>query len=333
MPGTVRRTSTGWIADVTLNGVRRVGRATTKTEAMARKRELLEELMAPRASGARAGTPGFTMRDAFNLSATIRWAGTKGERTSIINARMVMEAFGPDTQLASITAARVDLWRQQLLRQGARPATVNRKVSALRGMLSDAVLHGHIHAAPQMPRQLRADNHRDRVLLDHERDAICRWLTEAGEPAAADLIVFLLETAARWGDAERLKGGDVDLGRGRATFWETKTGKPRTVPLTRRAQDAIRPHLPAVRSHRVWPYQYHTMRRLLQRALDHTGLGEEPIGLHTLRHTCASKLASAGVSLAQLQAFGGWTSLAACQRYLHLSTGALDACVEALQRE
>jgi integrase len=179
---------------------------------------------------------------------------------------------------------------------------------------------------------MRADNHRDRVLADWERDALCQWLIQAGEPAAADLIVFLLETAARWGEAQKLKGGDVDMARGRVSFWQTKTGKPRTVPLTRRAQDALRPHLPAVRTHRVWPFEYHQFRRLFERAKDHTGLGDEPIGIHTLRHTCASKLASAGVSLNQLQRFGGWSSLTALQRYVHLDVEALQGCIDALER-
>ncbi len=330
MPGTVRRTPQGWIADVTVAGVRRVGRASTRAEAQARRRQLLEELT--RAAAAPAGRGSFTFQQALDLSATIRWAGTKGERTSLINARAAVEHFGPATQLASLTAAAVDQWRQAMLRAGKRPATINHKVSALRGMLADAVLHGHLEAAPQMPRQLRADNHRDRVLEDWERDALCQWLVQAGEPAAADLIVFLLETAARWGEAERLKGGDVDLARGRVTFWETKNGKPRTVPLTRRAQDALRPHLPAVRTHRVWFYPYHQFRRLLERAKDHTGLGEEDIGIHTMRHTCASKLASAGVSLAQIQQFGGWSSLTAVARYLHLGTDALHGCIAALER-
>jgi integrase len=330
MPGTVRRTPQGWIADVTVSGVRKVGRASTRSEAQARRRELLEELT--RAAAAPAGRGSFTFQQALDLSATIRWAGSKSERTSLINARAAVEHFGPTTQLSSVTPAAVDQWRQAMLRAGKRPSTINGKVSALRGMLSDAVLHGHLEAQPQVPRQMRADNHRDRVLEDWERDALCQWLVEAGEPAAADLIVFLLETAARWGEAERLKGGDVDLGRGRVTFWETKSGKPRTIPLTRRAIDAITPHMPAVRAHRVWPYPYHQFRRLLERAKDHTGLGEEAIGIHTMRHTCASKLASNGVPLAQIMVFGGWSSLTAVARYLHLGTDALHGCIAALER-
>jgi len=330
MPGTVRRTPQGWIADVTINGVRKVGRASTRAEALSRKKQLLEELT--RAAAVPADRGSFTFQQALDLSATIRWAGIKGERTSLINARAAVNWFGPTTQLSSVTAAAVDQWRQAMLRDGKRPATINHKISALRGMLSDAVLHGHLDAAPQMPRQLRADNHRDRVLADWERNAICQWLIQAGEPAAADLVVFLLETAARWGEAERLKGADVDLTRKRVTFWKTKNGKPRTIPLTRRALDALQGHLPAVRTHRVWPYPYHQFRRLLQRALEHNGLAEEGIGIHTLRHTCASRLASAGVSLAQIQQFGGWSSLTAVARYLHLGTDALHGCIAALER-
>jgi integrase len=330
MKGNVRATADGWIADVTIGGVRRTGRAPTKAEAQARRKELIEELT--RAAAAPPARGSFTFREALDLSATIRWAGSKGERTSLINARAVVEHFGASTQLSTVTAAQVDQWRHAMLRDGKRPATVNHKISALRGMLSDAVLHGHLEAAPQMPRQLRADNHRDRVLEDWERDALLQWLIQAGEPAAADLMVFLLETAARWGEAERLKGGDVDLKRGRVTFWETKSGKPRTIPLTRRAQDALEGHLPAVRTHRVWPYPYYAFRRLIERAKDHCGLSDSGIGIHTFRHTCASKLASAGVSVAQLQKFGGWSSLTACQRYVHLDADALQGCIAALER-
>jgi integrase len=331
MKGSVRQLRDGgWLADVTVNGTRRTARASTKIEAQAHRRAINEQLS--RAAALPPARGSFTFQQALDLSATIRWAGTKGERTSLINARAAVAHFGAATQLSSVTAPAVDQWRQAMLRQGKRPATINHKLSALRGMLSDAVLHGHLDAAPQMPRQLRADNHRDRVLEDWERDALLEWLVRAGEPAAADLMVFLLETAVRWGEAERLKGKDVDMERGRVTLWQTKSGRPRTVPLTRRAQDAIRSHLPAVRTHRVWPFPYHTFRRLLERAKDGCGLADESIGIHTMRHTCASKLATAGVSLAQIMAFGGWSSLSAVQRYLHLNTDTLHGCIAALEQ-
>jgi site-specific recombinase XerD len=71
---------------------------------------------------------------------------------------------------------------------------------------------------------------------------------------------------------------------------------------------------------------------LFEAAKEGVGLGDDDsLSVHVTRHTCASKLASAGIPLHQLMAFGGWTSLASVQRYLHIHTDALAACVAALE--
>lgn len=327
MPGSVRKTADGWIADVTVGGIRRTGKARTKAEAQARKRELLEQLMAREVTSG-----GITMRDARALSLRIRWKDTAYERTAAIYSQEAVDHFGPSTQLGSLTAPMVEEWRQKLLAKGNRPSTVNMKVGTIKSMMADAVLHGHLSAIPPMPRQLRLKNTRDRVISDQERDAMCAFFREIGEPAAADLLVFLLETCCRWGEAERLKGKDVDTDASRVTFWHTKSGRPRSVPLTRRAIDAMAPHLPAVPGHRIWPYPYWRFAHLFDRAKAHLGLeNDRALTIHSTRHTCASKLASRGVSLTMLMTFGGWSSLASVQRYLHLHTDALAACVEALE--
>jgi site-specific recombinase XerD len=41
-------------------------------------------------------------------------------------------------------------------------------------------------------------------------------------------------------------------------------------------------------------------------------------------------MAQANVSLAQIQAFGGWRSIQAIQRYVHVQTDRLAGCVDAL---
>jgi integrase len=330
MAGTVRRAADGsWIADVTLNGVRRTGRCKTRSDALARKRELLDQLLQREAKPA---APIFTMKEARALSLRIRWKDRAYERTAAIYSKEAVEFFGEFFPVNEITAALVDGWRQQLLSKGNRPSTVNRKVSAIRAMLSDAHLYGHLREVPRMPQQLRMVNTKDRVISDQERNAFCSYFRQIGEPAAADVMVFLLETACRWGEAERLKGQDVDLERGRVTFWATKNGKPRSVPLTRRAIEALEPHLPAIPSHRVWPFRYTRYQHLFKMAKAMLGLGDDrALSIHTTRHTCASKLASKGIPLHQLMAYGGWTSLASVQRYLHLHTDALAACVNALE--
>ena len=329
MAGSVRKAADGsWVADVSVNGTRRTARCRTRSEALERRRQLLEQLLQRDASPITR----FTLAQARSLSLKVRWAGKAYERTAATYSQAVVDHFGAGCCVDEITAPEVEAWRQRLLAGGNRPATINRKVSALRAMLADAQLHGHLHDVPRMPQQLRTLNTRDRVLSDEERDAFCRWFRQQGEPAAADLLVFLLETAARWGEAERLRGQDVDTSKGRVTFWATKNGRPRSVPLTRRALDALLPHLPVVQGHRVFPYSYRRFQWLFDRAKEAQGLQDDAaLTIHTCRHTCASKLASRGIPLHQLMTYGGWTSLASVQRYLHLHTDALSACVAALE--
>lgn len=294
---------------------------------MARKRELLEQLVERPTS-----CSGITMREARALSLRIRWKGLAYETAAAIYSQAAVDYFGASTQLGSITAPMVEEWRQALLAKGNRPSTVNMKVSTVKSMMADAVLHGHLDTIPPLPRQLKVRNTRDRVISDRERDLMCAFFREVGEPAAADLLIFLLETCCRWGEAERLKLKDVDMGAGRVTFWHTKSGRPRSVPLTRRAIDVLTPHLPTAPNHRVWPYPYWRFNSLFSRAKEYLGVAEDSaLTIHSTRHTCASKLASGGVSLSVLMTFGGWTSLSSVQRYLHLHTDALSVCVGVLE--
>ena len=339
--GRVRQTPKGWVADVAQGGRRLTALRSTKKEATAALVELRKKLETRATVPARAkaaikaapkSSPGFTLNEARTLSLRIRWAGTAYERTAAIFSQAVVDWFGPATQLSAVNAPLVESWRQELIRKGNQPATINKKCSALRAMQSDAILHGFLTEAPQLPKQMRLRNLKDRVIEDHERDQMIGLFLQWGQPVAADLLVWLLETGCRWGEAEGLAGGDVDLAAGRVTFSQTKTNRPRSVPLTRRAQDAVLPHLPEVRSHRVWPYTYRQFQQLFGRAKSVMGLAEDAaFTVHTCRHTCASKLASKGVSQGVLMAWGGWRSLAAVQRYMHLGTDALASCVAALE--
>jgi integrase len=331
MAGSVRKASDGsWIADVSINGVRKTAKCKTRAEALARKREFVELLSQRKV--AKASRDQFTLQQARELSLRVRWAGLAYERTAAIYSNEAVGYFGADFPCDCINANLIDEWRQTLTAKGNQPSTINKKVAAVRAMLSDAHLHGHLDGMPKMPRQLKMQNTKDRVFSPEEVAGFCRVFRELGEPAAADLLVFLLETACRWGEAERLKGQDVNLTKGSVTFWATKNGKPRSVPLTRRAIDALQSHLPAVQSHRVWPYSYNRFEHLFDRAKGAMGLSDDKaLTIHTTRHSCASRLASRGIPLHQLMAFGGWTSLASVQRYLHLHTDALSACVTALE--
>lgn len=321
----------GWIADVSIDGRRKTARASTKAEAETRRRGLLQALLdGPPASRPRPAAA-FTLADARRLSLQVRWAGKAYERTAAIFSRAVLDGLGEDLGVEEVTPPMVIAWRQKLLDGGNTPSTVNKKVSALAAMLRDAVNCGHLASMPSLPQQLSPGGHRDRVFQPEETAMLCRWFEQAGHPAAADLLVFLLETAARWGEAERLRGRDINLEGRKCTFWRTKNGDPRTIPLTRRAVDALERNMPPKETHRIWPYSYLQYNRLFNKAIASAGLGDSGLTVHITRHTAATRMAEGGVSQAQLMAYGGWRSLAAVQRYMHVQTERLADCVKALE--
>lgn len=330
MHGSIRKAKEGgWVADVRIGCHRRQLSAPTKKEAEARFKREVDRLSCLTSGYIHES---FTLAQAKGLSLQSRWKGLACERTAAIYANEVVKFFGPNYALEDINATGVERFRQAMAAKGNRPATINKKVSALKAMLSDALLYGHIGEKPSLPQQLKVKNTKDRVLSDEEIKGFCDFFRAIGQPEAADLFVFLLESCCRWSEAAALKGDDVDLGGGRVTFSRTKADRPRTVPLTKRAKDALSGHVPAVPGHSVWSYPYRRYKDLFDQAKSFLGLaGDEELGIHTTRHTCASKLARRGVSLAQIMAFGGWTSLASVQRYLHVNTQALSECIDALE--
>lgn len=330
MTGTVRRDpdGSGWIADITVKGRRRTAKTPTRASAEKRLRELRELL-----SGTEAPEKNFSLAKARDLSLRVRWANRPYERTARIYCQAALDWFG-DVRLEEISTPAVEAWRADLAARGNQPATINRKVSALRAMLADACLYGHLAAVPRMPPQMPPGRFQRRVFEPAEEAAFCQAFMRMGEPEAADLFVFLVETAARFSEASRLRGRDVEQGvRWKVTFSATKNQDSRTVPLTRRAEDAIRGRLPAVPAHRVWSYNYGRFRCLFDRAKALLGLAHDRgLTTHSTRHTCATRLAASGISEFQLMRYGGWRSQQAVKAYVHLNTDALDGCVDVLER-
>lgn len=114
-------------------------------------------------------------------------------------------------------------------------ATINRKLAAFYKILRKAERSGLISRLPAYVR-LPEKNARVRFLTRDEEHMLVGKLSSR-DPVYGGLCVFLIDTGARVGEALGLKHGDVY--NGRATFWITKSGRSRTVPLTDRAVSAL----------------------------------------------------------------------------------------------
>lgn len=192
-----------------------------------------------------------------------------------------------------------------------------------------------VHCAEGMPWPLSGqkiagpNNSRVRVVEPDEFDLIIGAMrdTRAGTRAA---VLFLRWTAARSGEAVKLKWADLHKADGHliAELRDTKTPrqgqvKNRTVPVPKPAAEAIRALAQAEPDAKVFgAASNHTLSRAWERGVKRTrGLRDndhmpaDAPRIHDLRHTRLTELANAGLPILQLSAVSGHSELRMLARY------------------
>ncbi|MGZ5050465.1 MAG: tyrosine-type recombinase/integrase [Methylobacter sp.] len=133
--------------------------------------------------------------------------------------------------------------------------------------------------------------------------------------------VLLLDTGCRWNEIANLKWEQVDLDNKIFNIWRSKTSSASILPISDRAYQLLldKPR----KSEWVFPnesntgpktYSAGTFANACKRA------GIEGVTWHTLRHTTITRLTLAGLSLSQVQAISGHSSVSSLERYQHLSS-------------
>jgi integrase len=244
-------------------------------------------------------------------------------------------------RLSEITYTMLEDYGRELEARGDKPATRNRKMSVIHTAMTRAHWRGEITSMPKFPRWTE-DNLKERYLTLAEEQTLAvsmerhYRLTEEQGQYLRHLTPFLLDTGLRAGEVSLLTR-DRDLG---DRIWlphgTTKSGKGRTVPLTARAREALTAML-ATRYHRellelrlrdkAKPSQH--LGKAFHNAVVRAGIPD--VTLHTLRHTCASRLVQAGVSLYAVKEWLGHSSITVTERYAHLAPKTLDAARDALE--
>lgn len=243
------------------------------------------------------------------------WQGSKGEHTAYINSIRAVKHFGPESPVRNLNAEDIDEYILTLEAEGNSNGTINRKLAALSKMLRFALERDWISKLPAMHRKKEYEG-RIRFLTRDEELLMVKTLEHLGFERYAKLCVFLIDTGARVGEVLGLEWKDVQ--NDKATFWDTKNGKARTVPLTKRIQEMLAAMFVSGKGpfadinqssfNKVW----NRMKHLI-------GLGEDSQFVpHALRHTCASRLVQAGVPLLTVKEFLGHKSIQVTLRYAHL---------------
>ena len=149
------------------------------------------------------------------------------------------------------------------------------------------------------------------------------------------LLLFLLHTAARRGEALRLMWSDVNLDTGAVQLSTRKRSggslERDTIPMTKELTATLRTHRVGTNSLFVFSkpggQRYKTRGALMAYLCSEAGV--EPFGFHAIRHLSASILDRAGMELSAIQAILRHRSATTTARYLHNLRGVRVALDEA----
>ena len=151
----------------------------------------------------------------------------------------------------------------------------------------------------------------------------------------------------RLDEARHLQVGDIDAERGLVHIHRGKGAKDRYVPLPSSTLHWLRKHwmthrhpellFPAAgRNHKQsrtskTPMQISTVQKAMKDIVDRLRFGKK-VSIHTLRHSYATHLLEAGVSLRVIQQYLGHSSLQTTMVYLHLTETAEAKAREAIEK-
>jgi integrase len=229
------------------------------------------------------------------------------------------------------------------------PATCNRELATLSVILHLAYERKLIVRIPTI-RKLREAEGRTFVLSQSDEPKLLR----ACEQPLRALVLLLVDTGLRAGEALKLKWADVDLepdgslsrGQIHVRGGKSKNAK-RDVPLTGRAENMLRQRAKQIQQKSEWVFPGRSLAKHLQvTSADHqfrricdslTGDGDEPLFppefvLHSLRHTCLTRLGDAGVGAFEIMKLAGHANIGTSQRYVHPGAEAARRAIACLDR-
>jgi integrase len=328
-----KRTNGIWMLDYTDPGGnrKRVSLGTRdKAQAQAEAKDILAGTSPTKGIG-HMPTLGEALEDTYERI----WSHQKGHRSMFVQVRALSRKYG-DTLLADITYETLNDWVGCLRKEGLKNATINRKLSAISKAMTEAVKLGRIPNKPPIPRLVER-NKKLRWITPEEEELLLKTLLDESVIIKASeqfvmrhVIIVLVDTGMRLGELLKLEPEQITTRSVR--LLDTKNSKSRAIPLTKRASSS----LAALSRSQAWDELQSRADRGSDRLIKlftkvRNAAGLPDVSLHTLRHTCASRLVQAGVDLYRVKQWLGHSSITVTERYAHLSPSSLDGALLALE--
>jgi len=263
--------------------------------------------------------------------------------TTLKNARVFMNVFqryvNVDIKVSGFDQRELHRYREMRLKEGKKDSSIREHMLILSSAWSQ--VNDKIYNIPELslPRFAMQKQKTD-YLSEADEDRLLGYLLNRKPHAAGsgdwqheihDVVIMLLDTGARYNEIARLEWKAVDLARKTIELWRGKTKTTSYVYMTDRVHRILKRRAQN-KHHEQWVFTNwdRTGHRTdnttyLNRTMRAAGI---PYSVHTLRHTFATKMLKAGMTLNDVRVLLGHSSIQTTLRYGHLE--ASDASPKAV---
>ena len=213
--------------------------------------------------------------------------------------------------------------------KGRAPSTVNKYLNMMKHAWTTARKVWGISTPPTNPFDfIELDKEapaRDRVLTKTEYVKLLDACTNSNLPPLLDAVKFAYLTGARQGEQLRLKLEHVDFERRVLTFYDTKNGEDRTIPIS----DEV---IAIIKRNRFGPFVFNILKRRLRKHFDIAKRRAQIKNFrwHDLRACFCTNALIAGWTIAQVATVSGHKDWSQLKRYARIKADDLVEKVNAL---
>ncbi|MGE5443135.1 MAG: tyrosine-type recombinase/integrase [Ignavibacteriales bacterium] len=243
-------------------------------------------------------------------------------RQDEISIGHLIRFFG-EHKLSSITAKDIIAFQTLRLKDGARPATVNRELACLKNLMNVAKQKGNFFGDNPVSKVkfLEENNQRERVLTLEEEER----LIANSAPHLRPIILTAIHTGMRKGELLSLKWASVDLENNVITIepTNTKSKKLKRIPVNSKLRKVLlEQKLKTGFSDYVFlnplgePYtRPYSLTTCFKNACRRAGI--QGFRFHDLRHTAATRMVETGANIGAIKKILGHADINITMRYAH----------------
>ena len=222
--------------------------------------------------------------------------------------------------LSQVTSAEFARYRDERLKR-VSPSALNREFSPLQHMYQIAQSEWGLPIIDNPLKRVRKPQNNKPRTRRLQGDEYARLLAAAESRRVRYLkpmIILAVETAMRRGEILAAQRGHLGEGMRTLHIPETKTGVPRTIPLSAAARELLSHLEKAHPSTPLFEVTENGFKLAWQRTVEAAGI--EDLHFHDLRHEAVSRLFERGLSMPQVASISGHRDFRMLARYAHVST-------------